>query len=90
MKHLYQELNTKDDSFSYTVNGDSEPTYIVDSNANLIDYKKGKVIGEYQLMHDSWHLYIGGTLVESSPPNTLFHLPEFELRSLTALINQGV
>ena len=86
MKRLIQELNTQDDSFTYTVRGESEPTYKVDSNARL--FKKGKHIGDYRLQHDSWHLYIEGQLVKSSLPNTLFYLPEFELKTLTELINQ--
>lgn len=87
MKRLIQDLNTQDDSFTYTVRGESEPTYRVDSNANLIDLKQGKTIGKYKLMHDQWHLYIDDVLIDSSGVNTLFHLPEFELKTLTALIN---
>lgn len=86
-KRLVQELNTKDDSFTYTVIGESEPTYKVTSGARL--YQKGKHIGDYRLQHDRWHLYVQGDLIESSLPNTLFNLPEFELKSLTALINKG-
>lgn len=87
-KHLRQELNTKDDSFTYTVRGESEPTYRVDSNANLIDLEQGKTIGKYRLMHDQWHLYIDDVLIDSSGVNTLFFLPEFELKTLTALVNK--
>lgn len=86
MKRLIQKLNTQDDSFSYTVMDESEPTYKVDSGARL--YEKGKHIGDYRLRNDSWHLYIDGELVKSSLPNTLFHLPEFELKSLTELVNK--
>ncbi|WOZ57587.1 hypothetical protein [Pseudomonas phage vB_PseuGesM_254] len=86
MKRLIQYLNTQDDSFTYTVRGESEPTYRVDSGGRL--YKKGKHIGDYRLQHDCWHLYIDGQLVSSSLPNTLFYLPEFELKSLTTMINQ--
>lgn len=85
MKRLKQELNTQDDSFSYTVLGESEPTYKVDSGAKL--YEKGVHIGDYRLRHDQWHLYIQGELIDSSLPNTLFYLPEFELKSLTELVN---
>lgn len=92
MKHLYQQLNTQDDSFTYTVSGESEPTYKVDSNANLIDLKQGKVIGKYNLSSgdscNQWHLHLDDELFMSGPPNGLFMLPEFELKSLTALINQ--
>lgn len=88
MKHLYQQLNTQDDSFTYTVSGESEPTYLVDRDADLIDCKRGKVIGRYKLGNNQWHLYIDDVLFMSGPPNGLFKLPEFELKSLTALINQ--
>lgn len=92
MKNLYQHLNTKDDSFTYTVRGESEPTYKVDSNANLIDLKQGKVIGQYKLSsgdsYNQWHLYLDDVLFMSGPFAGLFMLPEFELKSLTALINQ--
>lgn len=88
MKHLYQELNTNDDSFIYTVSGESRPSYIVDSSAFLIDCKNGKVIGKYKLTCNQWHLYLDDVLFMSGPPNGLFKLPEFELKSLTALINR--
>jgi hypothetical protein len=88
MKYLYQELNCKDDSFTYTVYGEKEPSYRVDSNANLIDLKQGKTIGKYKLMHDQWHLYIDDVLIDSSGVNTLFYLPEFELKTLTSLVNK--
>lgn len=86
MKRLLQELNTQDDSFTYTVRGESEPTYKVDSNAYLT--RKGVTIGKYTLGENQWHLYLDDILFMSGPPNGLFMLPEFELKSLTALINQ--
>lgn len=85
MKRLIQQLNTQDDSFTYTVLGESEPTYKVDSGAKL--YEKGVHIGDYRLRHDQWHLYVKGELFMTSPPNSLFMLPEFEQRSLTELVN---
>lgn len=88
MKRLTQDLNTQDDSFTYTVRGESEPTYKVDSSANLIDLKQGKTIGRYKLSSNAWHLYINDVLIESSAPGSTFYLPEFELKTLTALINQ--
>ena len=88
MKRLIQKLNTQDDSFSYTVMGESEPTYKVDSSANLIDLKQGKTIGRYKLSSNAWHLYINDVLIESSPPGSTFYLPEFELKSLTELVNK--
>ena len=88
-KRLCQELNTQDDSFTYTVLGEQEPSYKVDSSANLIDCKQGKVIGRYKLSSNAWHLYINDVLIESSPPGSTFYLPEFELKSLTELINKG-
>lgn len=88
MKHLQQSLNTDDDSFTYTVSGEIEPSYRVDSNAYLHDLKNGVVIGKYELRAYQWHLFIGGVLLKSSGPNTMFNLPEFELETLTALVNQ--
>lgn len=90
MIRLNQVLNTTDDSFSYFVSGESEPTYLVDSDANLIHCKResGTVIGRYKLGSNQWHLYLDDVLFMSGPPNGLFMLPEFELKSLTALINQ--
>lgn len=88
MKRLRQELNTKDDSFTYTVVGESEPSYKVDSNANLIDLKQCKTIGRYKLSSNAWHLYINDELIDSSLPGTTFYLPEFEMITLTALVNK--
>lgn len=86
MKLLQQSLDLTDDSFSYTVIGESEPLYRVDSNAVL--YKSGDAIGKFRLGEGQWHLYIGDTLFMDGPVNGLFKLPEFELKSLTALVNQ--
>lgn len=86
-KHLRQELNTKDDSFTYTLFGENEPTYKVDSSGYLT--KKGVTIGKYRLGDNQWHLYLDDVLFMSGPKDGLFYLPEFELKSLTALINQG-
>lgn len=86
MKHLQQSLNTDDDSFTYTVSGETEPRYRVDSNANLFEH--GMYIGKYKLGDGQWHLYLDDVLYMSGPPNGLFKLPEFELKSLTALVNQ--
>lgn len=87
MKRLIQQLNTQDDSFTYTVLGESEPTYKVDSNGYLT--KKGVTIGKYRLGNNQWHLHLypDDRLFMSSPHNSLFMLPEFEQRSLTELIN---
>lgn len=88
MKRLRQDLNTRDDSFTYTVIGESEPTYRVDRSANLIDLKQAKTIGHYKLSSNAWHLYVNDVLIESSPPGSTFYLPEFELKTLTALVNK--
>jgi hypothetical protein len=88
MKHLQQSLNTDDDSFTYTVSGETEPSYLVDSNGCLYDMKINKQIGKYKLGKDQWSLYLDDTLFMEGPSNGLFYLPEFELKSLTALINQ--
>lgn len=88
MKHLHQSLNTDDDSFTYTVSGETEPSYRVDSNGYLHDMKSGEIIGKYTMREYKWHLFIGGVLLKSSGPNTMFKLPEFELETLTVLVNQ--
>ena len=88
MKRLRQELNTRDDSFTYTVIGEGEPAYKVDSSANLIDLKQGKTIGRYKLSSNAWHLYVNDVLIESSPAGSTFYLPEFELKTLTAMVNK--
>lgn len=86
MKQLHQSLNTDDDSFTYTVVGESEPRYRVDSNANL--FERGAYIGCYKLRDSRWCFYINNHMVECTPPNSLFKLPEFELKTLTDLVNQ--
>lgn len=86
MKRLIQELNTSDDSFSYTVSGEDSPRYVVDSNACLAE--RGSEIGRFKLGDNQWHLYIGDKLYMSGPENGLFKLPEFELKALTSLVNQ--
>jgi hypothetical protein len=87
MKRLEQTLCTKTDSFSYTVVGEDTPTYHVDSSGYLTE--RGKAIGKFCLGDKQWHLRIDGVIVDSGPENGLFYLPEFELRSLTALINKA-
>lgn len=84
---LHQKLNTKDDSFTYTLPGDSECLFKVDSNAAL--YLLGKQIGKYKLVTDKWQLWIDGNLFDSSDPNTLFYLPEFELDSLNQILEES-
>ena len=86
MNHLRQVLDTGDDSFSYFLHGEAKPKYIVDCNGRL--YEDLELVGAYKLRDDRWHLYIGDQLIESSAPNTTFGLPEFELASLTRLINR--
>lgn len=86
MKHLRQDLCTKTDSFSYTVLGEEDPTYCVDSNGYLTE--KGREIGKFVLGDNQWHLYLDDEIVDSGPKNRLFGLPEFELRALTDLINR--
>lgn len=86
MIRLEQELNLDDDSFTYTVRGEDEPRYRVNSDAALTEF--GVQIGKFTLGDNQWHLYLGDTLYMSGPPNGLFTLPEFELKALTALVNQ--
>jgi hypothetical protein len=85
MKYLKQSLNTKDDSFSYTLMGETTPLYKVDSSGYLTE--EGKQIGKFKLGDNQWHLHLDGELFMSGPPNGLFYLPEFELKALTALVN---
>lgn len=89
MKRLQQTLCSKTDSFSYTVIGESDPIYKVDSNGCL--FEKGKEIGRFRLQGDNqWYLVIEGQGVfMNGPPNSLFGLPKFELKALTNLVNQA-
>ena len=87
MKRLHQTLCTKTDSFSYTVFGEEAPIYHVDSSGYLSEL--GKQIGKFCLVGNRWHLRIDGVIVDLGPDNGMFYLPEFELRSLTALINKA-
>lgn len=86
MKHLNQSFDFVDDSVSYTVSGEDEPLYRVDSSGYLTE--RGKQIGKFSLGDNSWYLCIDGKLFMSGPPDGLFKLPEFELKALTALVNQ--
>ena len=86
MKHLNQEFDFVDDSISYTVSGENEPLYRVDSSGYLT--KSGVQIGKFNLGDNQWHLVIDNKLFMSGPPNGLHKLPEFELKALTALVNQ--
>lgn len=85
MKRLKQDLNTSDDSFSYTLIGEAEPLYRVDNDGRLT--KSGVEIGKFVLGDNQWHLCIDGVMVDSGPQNGLFKLPEFELKALTSLVN---
>lgn len=87
MKRLQQKLCTKTDSFSYTVCGEEVVRYHVDSSGMLTEF--GKLIGKFSLGNNQWHLKIGAVIVDSGPENSLFGLPEFELKALTALINKN-
>lgn len=87
MIHLEQTLNTVDDSFIYSVRGEDKPRYIVNADGRL--FTAGKVIGRFRLNEDCWIMELGHTLFMSGPPNGLFKLPEFELKALTALVNQN-
>lgn len=88
MKRLQQTLCTKTDSFSYTVVGESEPRYRVDSSGYLTD-EKSRVIGKFCLYGQRWELLLNGQPNMQGPENSLFGLPEFELKALTALINKA-
>lgn len=86
MIRLEQKLNLDDDSFTYTVVGEDAPRYRVNSAAALTEFDAH--IGQFKLRYNQWHLYLGDILFMSGPPNGLFKLPEFELKALTALVNQ--
>lgn len=83
--HLSQTLCCKDDSFTYKNVDGTGPVYVVDSNGTLT--KDDKVIGKFTLRGYQWHLCLDGAIYMSGPTNGLFHLPEFELKALTALVN---
>lgn len=85
MKRLIQHLDTSTDSFSYTVLGEDEPLYLVDSSGYLTS--KGVEIGKFVLRDNQWHLRIDDVIVDSGPQNGLFKLPEFELKALTEMVN---
>jgi hypothetical protein len=87
MKRLEQKLCTKTDSFSYTVVGEDEPRYRVDSSGYLTE--NGRVIGKFCLYGQRWDLLLNGQPYMQGPENSLFGLPEFELKALTDLINQA-
>ena len=86
MKRLIQHLDMVNDAFSYTIVGESEPLYWVDSSGYLTS--KGVEIGKFKLKDNQWHLYLSDELYRSGPPNGLFKLPEFELKALTELVNR--
>lgn len=87
MKRLIQELNLEDDSFSYTILGEEQPTYKVNSSGYLTE--KGVRIGRFKLdSYYTWNLYINDCLFMEGPPSSLFSLPEFELKALTKFINK--
>lgn len=86
MIHLEQTLNTADDSFIYTVKGEDTPRYIVNADGRL--FAAGKCLGRFRLLEQAWLLELGHTLFMGGPSNGLFKLPEFELKALTALVNQ--
>jgi len=86
VKYLSQDLDTCDDSFSYTLFGESEPLYRVDSSGYLTE--RGEQIGEFCLRDKHWDLVLdSGTIFEGTAFGT-FKLPEFELFILTKLANQ--
>lgn len=87
MKRLDQEFNFDNDSISYTVHGEETPSYVVDCHSCL--FEKDKEIGRFRLQGEQWYLVIDGQGVfMNGPPNGLHKLPEFELKALTALVNQ--
>jgi hypothetical protein len=86
MKYLKQDLDTSDDSFSYTLLGESVPLYRVDSSGYLT--KRGEQIGKFCLRDQHWDLILDdGSVFEGTQFGT-FKLPEFELFVLSKLVNQ--
>lgn len=88
MKHLMQDLDTSDDSFSYTLLGESEAFYIVDRSGYLT--QRGEQIGKFCLRDRHWYLVLdNGTVFEGTNFGT-FKLPEFELFILSKLANESL
>lgn len=85
MKYLHQKLHTSDDSFTYTVMGETEPHYRVDCHGYLM--RGNDCIGKFTLRGEQWHLIMDGVTVASGPEKGLHKLPEFELKALTDLYN---
>lgn len=81
-----QDLNTRDDSFSYTLLGESDPLYRVDSNGYLTE--RGQQIGKFCLSDKHWDLRLDNGVVHEGKKFGLFKLPEFEHSILTILANQ--
>lgn len=86
MIRLEQTLDTSDDSFSYYEEGADEPRYHVDYRGALTE--RGVRIGSFNLRNEQWVLHVGKTVFMHGPRLGLFKLPEFELKALTALVNQ--
>lgn len=89
MKHLHQVLCTKTDSFTYYVIGEDRPLYQVDSSGYLNCLTTGNNIGKFVLRDNQWHLRLGDDIVDSGPASKRrWCLPEFELDTLTTLVNK--
>lgn len=86
MKPLMQDLDTSDDSFSYTLLGETDPLYRVDSNGYLT--KRGLQIGKFCLRADHWDLVLDDGTVYQGLDFGTFYLPEFELHILSRLANK--
>lgn len=86
MKYLKQDLDTSDDSFSYTLFGETEPLYVVDSSGYLTE--RGEHIGKFCLRDGHWDLVLDNGVTHEGTSSGTFKLPEFELFILTKLANQ--
>lgn len=86
MKTLMQHLDTKDDSFSYTLLGETDPLYRVDSSGYLTE--RGVQIGKFCLRGKVWDLVLADGKVFHGLDFGMFGLPEFEHYILSKLANQ--
>lgn len=86
MKRLIQEFNLSDDSISYTIAGKQKAFYRVDNNGYLT--QNGVGIGKFRISGEQWQLHLDSIGVYMTSTQGLFKLPEFELKALTALVNE--
>lgn len=86
MKYLRQTLDTSNDSFSYSLFGETEPLYVVDSSGYLTE--RGEQIGKFRLREGHWDLLLDSGVTFEGTAFGTFKLPEFELFILSKLANK--